>query len=161
VNITWILLARPQCPVTQKEVLPHLDYWHYRSDDYTEFFCVGCTPLVPDGDRSPMPITHVGGQTWYFSAEAFAGVVEEIERQTRWRYDSDCYPIVTNARFDPGAGNAWVDRGSMVVNLGEAVQNQAVKSASPLPKKSITACLRRTQYGSSVTAWACRSCGGR
>jgi hypothetical protein len=133
VNITGVLLARPQHEFAKKETLPHLDFWHYRSDSYTEFFCVGYTDDVPEEDRKAEVVARVGGKEWYFSPKAFIEIVNRIQRETSWRYDDECYLLITNCRFDRSLGRAWLDfEGSMVVNLGQAVKDKAIPSATYL-----------------------------
>jgi hypothetical protein len=133
VNITGILLARPELEETQKEILPHLNYWHYRSDYYTEFFCIGYTPKKPRDDREAKEVVTIGGEKWYFSPKAFSDVVDHLESQTKWKYDSQCYLIITNSRYDRDRKKASLDfRGGMVVNIGQAVKDEAIHSASQL-----------------------------
>jgi hypothetical protein len=60
VNITGILFARPVSPFAQKEILPHIDYWHHRSDYYTDFFCPGY--LRDDSGQSGPVVATVGGK---------------------------------------------------------------------------------------------------
>ncbi len=66
VNITGIMFARPESVFAQKEILPHIDYWHHRSDNYTDFFCPGYEPDLPPSDDLT-PVATVGGSTWFFS----------------------------------------------------------------------------------------------
>lgn len=133
VNITGVLLARPETLATKDQIIPHLDYWHYRSDYYTEFFCVGYTPIRPVEDPEAKPITRVGGQDWFFSPRAFAEVLDEIERQTKWRYDSKTYLLITNSRYDRITQCANLDfSGAMVIDIADAVKQEAIGSASEL-----------------------------
>jgi hypothetical protein len=133
VNITGILLARPELEATQKEILPHLDYWHYRSDFYTDFFCIGYTPEKPKEDPKAKVVVTVGGKRWYFSPKAFSEVLDELESQTKWKYDSQCYLIITNSRYERKKKQAFLDfRGGMVVNIGQAVKDEAKESATQL-----------------------------
>ncbi len=133
VNITGILLARPQHQFAQNEILPHLDFWHYRSDYYTEFFCVGYTDEIPSGDPKAQVVARVGGSDWYFVPQAFIDVVDRLRRETNWSYDDECYLLITNSRFDRNSGRAWLDfEGSIVVNLGQAVKDEAIPSATQL-----------------------------
>jgi hypothetical protein len=133
VNITGILLARPEIETAQKLVLPNLDHWNYRSDFYTEFFCVGFMPYPDAGQSDEDSIVTVGGHRWYFSARAFNEVLLDIEEQTTWRYRSGCYLIVTNTRYDEPTRRAWLDfRHAMVVDVDQVVATGAVKSADEL-----------------------------
>lgn len=53
--LTGVLLARPEDKITKDLVLPNLEYWHYRSDNYTDFFCAGYIPaefVIPIRDKS-------------------------------------------------------------------------------------------------------------
>ena len=52
--LTGILLARPEDAVARELVLPNLEYWHYRSDYYTDFFCAGYVPLNVVRDAQPV-----------------------------------------------------------------------------------------------------------
>jgi hypothetical protein len=133
VNITGVLIARPETKATKEEIIPHLDYWHYRSDYYTEFFCVGYTPKRPDDDPTAQPVARVDRKQWYFSSQAFSEVLDEIERQTKWRYDSKAYLIITNSRYDRVANEARLDfSGAMVIDIGDAIKHEAIASASQL-----------------------------
>jgi hypothetical protein len=133
VNITGVLVARPETSATRAEIIPHLNYWHYRSDYYTEFFCVGYIPLRPGDDPEARPVARVGGRQWFFSPQAFSEVLDEIERQTKWRYDSKAYLIITNSRYDRATKEARLDfSGAMVIDIGDAVKNEAIASASEL-----------------------------
>jgi len=133
VNITGLLFARPELETTQKHVLPNLDHWNYRSDCYTEFFCVGFRLKPTDRERDQKSIVTVNGTRWYFSAESFNEVLNDIERQTKWRYKSGCYLIITNTRFDPKTQRARIDfRHAIVVNIAKAIASGAVESADEL-----------------------------
>jgi hypothetical protein len=53
-NITGIVFARPETPLTQTEIMPHIDYWFHRCDNYTDFFCGGYA--VSDMEKEVMQI---------------------------------------------------------------------------------------------------------
>lgn len=38
VALTGVLLARPEDKLCKEAIIPHLEFWHYRSDYYTDFF---------------------------------------------------------------------------------------------------------------------------
>jgi hypothetical protein len=135
VNITGVLLARPG-PEADETVIPNLDHWHYRSDYYTEFFCIGYAPHRADETFGAEPVTTVGGHAWYFSAKYFNELLEQIEAETGWRYLSGCYLIVANSRYSEAAG-ARIDFGNAVlINLGRAVASGAVQSADELAERT-------------------------
>ena len=97
VNITGILFARPESRFATAEILPHIDYWHHRSDNYTDFFCPGYFSKNVYGDTQP--ILTVGGDPWFFSNYALSEFLEKLEKQTTWRYSGGCELLVTNTRF--------------------------------------------------------------
>src|SRR5437667_457455 len=41
VRMVGLLFARPDVPLAQVEVVPNLDYFHYRSGKHIDFFCAG------------------------------------------------------------------------------------------------------------------------
>lgn len=136
INITGILVARPEEPTAKKEILPQLDYWNYRSDFYTEFFCVGYTSIKPNNDAKAKVVARVGGEDWYFSNRAFVEIIEQIESQTNWRYDGECYLIITTSRYDRANQVASLDFSyGMPVNISQAVKDKAVTSAAYLSEQ--------------------------
>ena len=74
VNITGMLFARPASRFAQREILPHIDYWHHRSDYHTDFFCPGY--LRDDSGQSGEVVANVGGAKWCFSNQGFVTFLE-------------------------------------------------------------------------------------
>ena len=60
-----ILLARPEDKITKEAILPHLEFWHYRSDLYTDFFCAGYIPTQFVSDAKPVGV-QIAGLDWGF-----------------------------------------------------------------------------------------------
>ena len=130
VNITGILFARPASSFAQKEILPHIDYWHHRSDYYTDFFCPGYLPEGEPGCEGE-PVVAVGGKKWYFSNGALVDFLEQLEPYTSWRYSGGCELLVTNARYSKA--RASLDLSSaMVVDLELAKQDKAFRDVTGL-----------------------------
>ncbi len=59
-RVMGLLFARPTDP-TAKALLPELDYLHYRSGNYVDFYCVGYVPMPLDGEK---PAVRVHGHDW-------------------------------------------------------------------------------------------------
>src|SRR4030042_1065038 len=83
VALTGILLARPEDKITKEAILPHLEFWHYRSDYYTDFFCAGYTTEFVN-DAKPVGV-QIEGLDWGFSLRAFVELVADIEKHTNGR----------------------------------------------------------------------------
>ena len=154
VNITGILFARPELKATQDQVLPNLDHWNYRSDYYTEFFCVGFTCYPPPSQRAAASVVTVAGTQWYFSAAAFNEVLVEIETQTNWRYRSGCYLVITNSRYDAQTQRAYLDfRHAMSVDIARAVSSGAVESADELAERMFEFAKKINEGQTSDPVW--------
>jgi hypothetical protein len=126
VALTGILLARPEDKITNEAILPHLEYWHYRSDLYTDFFCAGYTPTQLVSDAKPVGVK-IAGQEWGFSMRAFVELVEQIEKQTGWRYNGDPCLLLTNAYFDGAKAHLDFKR-SIRINVRQALEEKAIST---------------------------------
>jgi len=103
VALTGILLARPEDKIAKEAILPNLEFWHYRSDFYTDFFCAGYIPTELASDAKPVGV-QIQGLDWGFSLRAFVEIVEDVEKQTGWRYNGDpCLLLGRQGNFDPYA----------------------------------------------------------
>jgi len=132
VNITGILLMRPASAFAQKEILPHIDYWHHRSDYYTDFFCPGYEADLPAGTDGTEVAT-VGGSKWFFSNHAFVTFLGQLEAHTSWRYSGGCELLVTNARYDASRDQASLDLSTAIaIDLEEAKQDKAFRDVTGL-----------------------------
>jgi hypothetical protein len=114
VMLVGILLARPDVPLAKEQIINSLEYFHVRSGDHIDFFCVGYGPDDPnDGYRDAQ--VEVLDRGWYFNTIHFEGVCREIESKTSWEYDGRTELILTNARYDREACVAQFDFNSMIV----------------------------------------------
>lgn len=130
VALTGILLARPEDKITKESILPHLEYWHYRSDYFTDFFCAGYIPVQFVGDAKPVGV-QIDGLEWGFSLRAFVELVEDIEKQTGWRYNGDPCLLLANAHFD--GHKAHLDfKHSIRINFREALDDKAISTPTEL-----------------------------
>lgn len=130
VALTGVLLARPEDKITKEAILPHLEFWHYRSDYYTDFFCVGYTPTQSVSDAKPVGV-QIEGLDWGFSLRAFVELVEDIEKQTGWRYNGDPCLLLANAYFDGHKAHLDFKR-SIQINFREALEDKAISTPTEL-----------------------------
>jgi hypothetical protein len=128
--LTGILLARPEDRIAKDAILPNLEFWHYRSDYYTDFFCAGYVPTDLVSDARPVDV-QIDGLDWGFSLGAFIEIVEDIEKQTGWRYNGDPCLLLANAYFDGTKACLDFDR-SIRINFREALEDKAISTPTEL-----------------------------
>lgn len=128
--LTGILLARPEDDTAKNLVLPHLEYWHYRSDYYVDFFCAGYIPVDFVSTAKPVDVT-IGGLKWGFSLPAFLEIIEALEREAKWRYEGDTCLLLLSSYFD--GHRAWLDfRRCLHLNFREALEDKAIGTPTQL-----------------------------
>lgn len=117
VKMVGLLFARPSLPLVQAEIVPNLDYFHYRSGAHIDIFCAGYDGYTgrdeADGYK-PVVVDKNDGLKWGFSEAAFIQLVDEIEAISSWRYSGDPDLVLTNARYDPAKRAAYLDFGQRV-----------------------------------------------
>jgi hypothetical protein len=134
VALTGILLARPEDSLTRDEILPHLDYWNYRSGDDIDFFCVGYLPrrFADSADDLP-PVVTVGNGQWAFARSAFVEILAEVEATAGVAYDGSPCLLLLNSYFDDQRERAYLDYSRIVwINFREALADEAVSTPTQL-----------------------------
>ncbi|ENT7210267.1 hypothetical protein [Vibrio parahaemolyticus] len=99
VAIVPLLLARPSDEFVKTKLLENFLYWHLRSEDYVNFFCVGYVPYYHCPESRPTGI-RLGGHEWGFSEEAFTEFLSDFESITDWRFNGNPTLIIFNAQYD-------------------------------------------------------------
>lgn len=148
--LTGILLARPEDKVAKDLVLPNLEYWHYRSDYYTDFFCAGYIPTEIVSTAKPVGVT-INGLEWGFSLPAFVEIVEALEREAQWKYEGDTCLLLLSSFFN--GQTARLDfRRCLHLNLREALEDKAISTPTQLVD-GIFEIAKRINEGSSDPIW--------
>jgi len=134
VALTGILLARPEDSLTRDEILPHLNYWHHRSGDYVDFFCVGYLPRwYADSTAGLPPVVTVGNGEWAFAQSAFVELLTVIEETAGIAYDGSPSLILLNSYFNGFRERAYLNYSRIVwINFREAIADQAVSTPTQL-----------------------------
>jgi len=99
-QMVGLLFARPDSPLAREEIVPSLNYFHHRSGDKIDFFCVGYGWFSPPNVAPDQLKVHAGGPNkmgWGFSARRFDEFRRDIERKTSWRYSGGTELLLTNA----------------------------------------------------------------
>ena len=124
-HLVGLLFARPDSAVAKKDIIPNLSYLHYRSANNVDLFCAGYgadwePAMYPDYRQ----VGVVNGTKWFFSDKAFAGLCEELEHRTRWRYMGETDLILVNADQTISFSQA------IVVTLEKALRDNAIQSVA-------------------------------
>lgn len=112
VRLVGLVFCQPHSEFAKNELLPALGYFNQRSGEHVNFYFAG---YVQTSEASPgyvMAIPPADGPGWAFSARAFNGFREELQRMTTWRYSGGSDFVLTNARFDIGSKVAYLDLSS-------------------------------------------------
>ena len=128
--LTGILLARPEDKVAKDLVLPNLEYWHYRSDNYTDFFCAGYIPIDFVSAAKPVGV-NIKGVEWGFSLPAFIEIVDILEREAQWKYEGDTCLLLLSSYFDGQCARLDFRR-CLRLNLREALDDKAISTPTQL-----------------------------
>ena len=96
VRLKALLFARPESETTQKQILPHLTYFHFESGDRFDFVCMGYFEAT---DGEPV-VARVAGKAWAFSDERFIKVKDELQSKTKWKYSGGSDLILCNEVAD-------------------------------------------------------------
>jgi len=128
--LTGILLARPEDKLAKELVLPNLEFWHYRSDYYTDFFCAGYVPTELVSSAKPVGVT-IDSSEWGFSLPAFVEIVGALECEAGWKYEGDPCLLLLSSYYD---GNvARLDfRRCLHLNLREALEDKAISTPTQI-----------------------------
>ena len=131
VNLVGVLFVRPENRLARHDILPHINYWHFRSGNKTDFFCPG---YVQDySGQSGPEVARVGDERWCFSDMRFTSFLEEFEKMTTWRYRGGCELIITNARYDKRKRKSSLDlRSALAIDLESAIDHKATRSVTEL-----------------------------
>lgn len=110
VRMVGLLFARPNDALARTEVIPNLDYFHYRSGSHIDFFCAGYDGYTGrDETEGYRKISDDLQLNWRFSEQMFIQFVEDIEARSTWKYSGDPDLILANAHYDSAKGEAYLD----------------------------------------------------
>lgn len=114
-KLVGILLAHPNAPTAQQEIVDHLSHFHLRSGEAVDFFCVGYGAYWPPSHYVDQTVVaSIEGTDWYFSETAFSEVIDQLEEETQWSYSGETELILLSAHKG-NDGKAELDFGSAIV----------------------------------------------
>lgn len=122
-KLIGLLLAHPDAPISKNEIVNHLNYFHHRSGEAVDFFCVGYGAYWPKEQYlDQIKATSIDGVDWFYSDKAFTKVVDELESETKWSYSGETELLLITARKGKD-GKTFLDYGTAVVCNLEAMSN--------------------------------------
>jgi len=84
-SLTVVVLAHGSAKIAKEQLLPFLDYWHFRSRDFVDFVFPGYS-----GDPSVGKFKkRIPENAPRFSPSDFTEVVERFEASSTWRYGGE------------------------------------------------------------------------
>ncbi|MCA9994209.1 MAG: hypothetical protein KDE56_00595 [Anaerolineales bacterium] len=122
-RIAGLLFARPGSSIAQTEIIPDLEYFHYRSGNDVHFFCGGYSAYKDIYDDN-LPVIKINGIQWYFSANKFNELRKQIENSTIWKYSGGVDLLLQNVKNS--AETATLDLKSTVLFPLEKMKRDGV-----------------------------------
>jgi len=97
--LVGLLFADPGHDLTKKELIPFINRFNLRSQDFTHFFFAGYvvereTHLYRD---CVFVTAGPGGLKWYFSAKAFENIRRDFETITKWQFSGGVDLVLVDA----------------------------------------------------------------
>lgn len=89
-KLIGILLCHSQSPLAKSEIIGHLPFFHLRSGEAIDFFCAGYGAYWPLEHHADQKVAaRIDDTDWLFSNEAFLQVIEELERDSKWKFSGE------------------------------------------------------------------------
>jgi hypothetical protein len=128
-KLAGILFCSPDTDFGKREVLPHLDQFNERSEDFVEFYCAGfgtTQPAEATNEDRYLPV--VAGQKWWYSTKAFNSLRKDLEGKTRWKYSGETDLILFTASRNASGYGYMSFSPSLVCNLEQMSKDGAFTS---------------------------------
>jgi hypothetical protein len=101
-KLVGILFCEPTSPLGKEEITHHLEYFHYRSGHFVDFFCVGYGASPSSSrDQSNRIVARVEEVDWTFNAKDFNLFRAQLEGNSRWKYSGESDLVLLVARKSP------------------------------------------------------------
>jgi len=112
-KIVCLLFVQPNKTLVQTEILSNLGYANMRSGSDIDFFFVGYS-ASKTCDPDEVTIQAHSGVNWYYIPIMFVKFVNEIEKQSTWKYSGETELFITEFAHEKLCYNKvisiWLDR---------------------------------------------------
>jgi hypothetical protein len=128
-KLIGILFCPPTRRLGKEEIIPNLEYFHYRSESFVDFFCVGYG-LGWTSDTNPdfEAVATVDSAPWLFSAGKYNSLRAEMEGLSRWEYSGETDLLLLAARKN-SIETAYLDFSTAIACNLEAMQKDGAFSS--------------------------------
>lgn len=127
--LVGLLFCTPDGPIAKGEIVPHLNYFHHRSGEAVDFYCVGYGAYWPPGSFSDQrDVVKIDDVTWQYSDQAFTQTTSEFEAATSWEENGEASLILLVARRRENGEVALDYSTAIVCNLEQMIKDHAVSS---------------------------------
>lgn len=124
-----VLFCNPNTPYVKAEVLPSLKYFHIRSGSNFDFYCCGFGTSWPENEYpDKQEVTKIDGVDWLYSEKAFVGLIEDFERETKWRFSGETELLLLDIERTEGTKNGISISSGLVFNLEKMQKDGALSS---------------------------------
>lgn len=128
-RLVGILFCHPKSPIGEKELIPHLDYFHQRSGNFVDFFYAGYGASWPeDHCIEHDPVVTIDGTGWLFSAKSYNSIRKELESKTRWEYSGESDLLLFTARGSVSKDSVLDFTTAIACNLEQMQKDNAFSS---------------------------------
>jgi hypothetical protein len=102
-HLIGLIIGDPSEPLVKEQIIPKLEFWHHRSANYIDLFCVGFSAVAK------------------FDAKEFNSTLRTLESNTDWRYSGGTDLILINVTYSAGTKEVTLDFTSALAMTLEAV----------------------------------------
>jgi hypothetical protein len=88
VRMVGLLFAPPETRLAREEIIPGLQYFHYRSGNNIDFFCTGYRRYGPDPGYDEKIVTN-DRPPWIFNLRMYDEFRRQIQQRSSWRYSGE------------------------------------------------------------------------
>lgn len=131
VRMVGLLFARPDLDIVKSEILPSLNYFHFRAGWHIDFFFVGYNYKEMKKDSSNNRKIKVGDKEWNYNDISFNNFREYLESTTEWKYSGGVDLILLNTKYEEESLEINLDFSTAIsMQLDRALIENAIPSIS-------------------------------
>jgi len=128
-KLVGILFCHPESKMAKEEIIGYLPYFHLRSGEAVDFFCVGYGAYWPkDHYADQKSVVKIKETDWLFSEQAFSDVIDDLELNSQWKYSGETDLILVSAEKSVEGKTQLNFKTAIVCNLEAMEKDKAFSS---------------------------------